>query len=211
MSDDEPPPLEDMTEYLSAKGIEIPVKSRPMPEAPKPQALIKPSGPPPPIAGMKKGFFNQAPRKKAEKAKAEEIITVKAPVKKESPLVLKEVQEVMKYTNENTSEWLNPVLMQRFAEHPFLAAGMSNPRLMNAVNELQKDPSLATTKYKYDQEVQTFFTEFSKIMADHFGRLAETKQKTFEDDEEVKLIMEDKKVARIIMRMQKGKPVDFHE
>lgn len=201
MSDDEPPPLEDMTEFLASKGIEVPVKTRPMPEAAKVEVAAKPA---PFAAGMKKGFFNQPVRKKKE------IVEVK-PVKKENPLVLKEVQEAMKYTNENTSEWLNPTLMQRFAEHPFLAAGMSNPRLMEAVNELQKDPSLATTKYKYDQEVQSFFTEFSKIMADHFGRLAENKQKTFENDAEVKNILEDPQVQKVIAKMQNGKPVDFHQ
>ena len=211
MSDEEPPPLEDMTDFLKTKGIEIPVKSRPLqstqrapePEKPAPLETFAP--------GIKKGFFSQQPKKKKQIPSPPEIPVIKPQVKKENPLVLKEVQEVMQYTNQHTEEWLTPTLLQRLAEHPFLAKGMSNPRLMEAVNELQKNPSLATTKYKYDQEVQVFFTEFSKIMADHFGKLAETKQKSFENDEEVQKIMEDKKVAKIIKAIQKGIPVDFHQ
>lgn len=208
MSDDEPPPLEDMTEFLTAKGVEIPVKFKPLPvpEPVKIEEQKKESFAP----GIKKGFFNQPAKKPKPVKKTEEIVTVRPKQKQENPLVLKEVQDAMKYTSQNTDEWLNSTLMQRIAEHPFLAAGMKNPRLMEAVNELQKNPSLATTKYKHDQEVQNFFTEFSKIMADHFGRLAESKQKSFEADDEVQEIMKDQDVADVIRKLQAGKQVDFH-
>jgi hypothetical protein len=207
MSDDEPPPLEDMKDYLISKGLEIPVQSRPVP----PPAKVSEASQPAPFApGMKKGFFNQSkPSKKP--VKKEELVTIKPTKAKENPLVLKEVQEVMQYTNQHTEEWLTPELIQRLAQHPFLAAGMTNPRLMSAVTELQKDPSLAATKYKYDQEVQIFFNEFSKVMADHFGRLADKKQKSFDGDEEVAEILKDRNVSKVLKALQKGKPVDFHQ
>jgi hypothetical protein len=212
MSDDEPPPLEDMSSYLAAKGIEIPIKSKPLEEAKKlPEPVQKAPEKSTFAPGIKKGFFNQGPKQPRKKPEPkEEIITIKPQQKKENPLVLKDVQQAMQYTNENTNEWLTPELLQRLVEHPFLAKGLSDQRLMKAVDELQKDPSLATTKYKHDQEVQVFFTEFSKIMADHFGRIAETKQKTYQDDPEVKAILQDPEVERVLKALQKGKPLDFH-
>ena len=217
MSDDEPPPLEDMSEYLAARGVTVKTESKPVPAAPMVQPISEESKKPEKFApGIKKGFFNQPPKSSTKSiktpAKSEpEVIEIKKPSNPpQSPLVLKEVQQAMNYTTQNTTEWLTPVLLQRLAEHPFLAQGLSNPRIMAAVTELQKDPSLASTKYKSDQEVQVFFTEFSKIMADHFGRLAETKQKTFQDDPEVKSILEDEQVVKLLKAMQKGKPIDFH-
>lgn len=211
MSDDEPPPLEDMTEYLAARGIKPEEKSKPI-EVVK-EVKVEEKKVEKFASGIKKGFFNQAPKqaKKVVKKVEPEIVEIKKTNKpQENPLVLKEVQQAMNYTTQNTQEWLTPELLQRIAEHPFLAKGMSDPRLMAAVNELQKDASLATTKYKHDQEVQVFFTEFSKIMADHFGRIAQDKQKTFEDDPEVKSILEDEQVVALLKAMQSGKPVDFH-
>jgi hypothetical protein len=219
MSDDEPPPLEDMSEYLQSRGFQQVPESRPLPAAPS-NPVPSTSNPVPSTSSkssfapsLKKGFFNQSSKSKAPSTvqKKSEIIEIKKPSKPaENPLVLKDVQQAMNYTTQNTSEWMTPELLQRLAEHPFLAQGLSNMRIMSAVTELQKDPSLASTKYKHDQEVQVFFTEFSKIMADHFGRLAETKQKTFEDDPEVKSILQDEQVVKLLKAMQKGKPVDFH-
>lgn len=212
MSDDEPPPLEDMTEYLAARGIRAEEKSKPV-EVVVRDVKVEENKQEKFAPGIKKGFFNQAPKqvRKVVKKDEPEIVTIKKNNKPpENPLVLKEVQQAMNYTTQNTQEWLTPELLQRIAEHPFLATGMSNPRLMSAVNELQKDASLAGTKYKHDQEVQVFFTEFSKIMADHFGRMAENKQKTFEDDPEIKNILEDPQVASLLKAMQGGKPIDFH-
>jgi hypothetical protein len=112
MSDDEPPPLEDMKDYLLAKGVEIPVQSRPLPQAKNSEKVEKIEKPKPFASGIKKGFFNTSQNTKKtpkpenhkkEDTKTEEIITIK-PKKPENPLVLKEVQEVMQYTNNHTEE-----------------------------------------------------------------------------------------------------------
>lgn len=164
-----------MTEYLIQKGkYSLPEESKPI------QPLTQPVYDTPIVsakkekfgAGLKKGFFDTKPKAKAT-PKVAEIPTIKANKIKQEPLVIPEVQEAMQYLNQNTEAWLTPKLLEQFANNPNLAKGLVNPRLMNAVEELKKDPQLAKTKYRYDTEVQEFYIEFSKIMAGHFGSLAQ--------------------------------------
>ena len=95
-----------------------------------------------------------------------------------------------------------------------LASGMTNPRLMQAVDELRKNPKEAHAKYRNDPEVQAFFAEFSKTMGNHFGELGRNKQeefeKTIEEDPEIQEILKDARVRELIEDMKQGKPIDFH-
>lgn len=146
---------------------------------------------------------------------ARRISTVKPKSARANPLVLSEVQEAMNFTTENSSEWLNNDLLSVISEHPLLAHGMTNPRLMQAVEELKRDPKLATSKYRDDQEVQAFFAEFSKTMASHFERLGRTKEdeiaQKIRDSPELQEILQDKEVQGLLQNLREGKGVDFHE
>mmetsp|Transcript_12703 Transcript_12703/g.12823 ORF Transcript_12703/g.12823 Transcript_12703/m.12823 type:complete len:175 (-) Transcript_12703:26-550(-) len=174
-----------MTDYLIQRGKYIPPEevkaSQPPPPPPvqEPQPIVKP----PPKKekfgdGLKKGFFDNPPKPKTKtQPKVEEITTLKAKKTKESPLVIPEVQQAMHYLNTNTESWLTPNLLEQFAGNPLLARGLTNPRIMGAVEELKANPNLAKTKYQNDMEVQEFYREFSRIMASHFGNLAQTQGK----------------------------------
>ena len=208
MSDEEPPPLEDMTEYLKSKGYEIPHSTPHSTPQSTPQSTSQ-NPPKKQTPAFKKGFLNQ-PRK----PKPKEIPTIK-PKPQKDPLVFEEVKQAMQYTTSNTQEWLTPELLQKLASHPLLAKGLTDPRFMQAVEELKTNPSLANSKYKDDHEVKAFFSEFSKVMAEHFGNVAETKQKEAQQlsdqDPQVQSVLQDKGVQKLIKAMQKGKPIDFHE
>lgn len=207
-----------MTDYLSTIRQPEPPQPAPKP-TPKPipkstEEVKKPSG----GTVIKKGFFNQ-PAVKKSKPK-QNIATIKPKNSQENPLIFPEVQEAMQYTNmmQNGNihlEWLNDDLLKQLTENPKLAQGMTNPRLMNAVDELKKNPNLAKTKYAYDPEVQEFFVEFSKLMAGHFGTLAEKKQKESKSieqtDPEVREIMKDRDVKRLLKMLKRGQPIEFNE
>ena len=45
-------------------------------------------------------------------------------------------------------EWLTPDLLAKVAGSPILQSGISNPRFMAAIAELQKDPRAALQKFK---------------------------------------------------------------
>ena len=45
-------------------------------------------------------------------------------------------------------EWLTPDLLARISGNPALQSGMSNPRFMAAIAELQKDPRAALRRFK---------------------------------------------------------------
>lgn len=203
-----------MTEYLAARKPPEPPKPAPKPIAvTKPEEKKQSTG-----SGIKKGFFNQ-PAVKKSKPK-ENVTTIKPKNPAENTLVFPEVQEAMQYTNMMQKgniylEWLNEDLLQRLTQNPKLAQGMTNPRLMHAVDELRQNPGLAKSKYANDAEVQEFFVEFSKLMAGHFGNLAEKKQQEStsiqQTDPEVREIMKDKDVKRLIKRLQSGQPIELNE
>lgn len=219
-SDEEPPPLEDMSQYL-------PTKPQPAPIAPVVERNIpvKPAKPPPKDdssfgQGLKKGFFSSKPAPKPAPKSSPippptEIIDVRPTHPKTSGLVLSEVQQVMQYTEECQQEWLTPDLLQRFAQNPVLARGFMNPRCMAAVEEMRTNPRAATEKYGKDPELMEFLRAFAGLMAEQFGEIGKKKQEEAEmkanTDPEVQALLQDRGVKKVIRRMQKGKPVDLHE
>ena len=44
--------------------------------------------------------------------------------------------------------WMTPALLQRIMEDPVLLKGMSNPRFASALEELQRDPAAAASRYE---------------------------------------------------------------
>ena len=220
-SDEEPPPLEDMSQYLPTRpqpAATAPVVQRniPVPTATPPTKPDSSFG-----QGLKKGFFTSKPAPKpsisapSPKPPPSEIIDVRPSQSKTSGLVLSEVQQAMQYTEERQQEWLTPELLQQFAQNPVLARGFTNPRCMAAVEEMRTNPKLAGEKYGNDPEMMEFMRAFAGLMADHFGSIGKKKQEEAEmkanSDQEVQALLQDKGVKRIIKRMQKGKPVDLHE
>mmetsp|Transcript_32681 Transcript_32681/g.56825 ORF Transcript_32681/g.56825 Transcript_32681/m.56825 type:complete len:322 (+) Transcript_32681:1316-2281(+) len=206
--DEEPPPLEDMSEFLAKRHI--------VEEAPK-AVIVQPQAVPaakPKASGLKKGFFNAAPKPKAKVKKQPEIPLIKAKQQR-NPLELPDVQAAMQYTETNQSEWLSPALMEKIASNPTLTAGFSNPVCMQAIQEFQKDPARAKARYASDAVVTTFLVEFAKLMAGHFGTLAEEKKtdldRKIEADPELQVLMQDKDVQHLLRTLQSGVQVELHE
>ena len=172
--------------------------------------------------GLKKGFFNTQPKKKVTKKKkkkddesdvameittdaakkldkkaAEEMPYIRKKTSTENPLDslrFPEVQQAMKNTMENKSQWMTPNLLERFAKNPKLALGLQNPRFVKAMEELQKDPQAAMDKYKDDEALQDFLQEFMGLMGDHMVNLGEDlKEKEEREKKEAEKEMERKK------------------
>lgn len=209
--EEEPPPLEDMSEYLAKRNV--------VQDAPK--AVIKPTEQPPMSkpkeSGLKKGFFS-APKTKPKK-KAQAITLIKPQLKK-NPLELPEVQAAMQYTEMNQSgmiylEWLSPALMEKIATNPTLTAGFTNPSCMQAIEMFRTDPISAKARYSSDPVVTGFLVEFSKLMAGHFGGMAEEKKsdldRKIESDPELQELMQDKDVIYLLKALQSGMQLELHE
>merc|ERR1712110_804318 len=76
------------------------------------------------------------------------------------------------------NSWVTPQLMQALQSRPDLTKGLSNPRIQEAMQLMQTDPTAAKKKYENDPEVTSFLMQFSQIMATHFEVLEKEKGKT---------------------------------
>jgi hypothetical protein len=132
------------------------------------------------LGGMKKGFFDAKPKpkdkkeKKDPKAEAVPFIEPKA-----NKYELPEVKEAMQGHTDwlkqtDPKQWMTPQLMAAIMMKPNIAAGMSDPRVMEALDLMQKDPTAAQQKYKDDKKVMDFLKEFSELMATHFDGMAKS-------------------------------------
>jgi len=93
-----------------------------------------------------------------------------------SPLVLDDVQAAM--MGEGASgllreekKWNNDGLMERIKNSPRMQAGLSNPRYLQAIEDMKKDPAAAQAKYKGQKDIEDFITEFAGIMGEHFSEV----------------------------------------
>merc|ERR1711924_307859 len=113
--------------------------------------------------------------------------------------------------------------------------GLSNPRIMEAFELMQKDSAAAKKKYENDKEVTDFLMEFSKLMATHFEVLGKEEEKTTSKPQatyqnpqgqsvqvdprqaqiiqnpEVEKALKDPEVQQIIAEMQRGRPLEMRE
>lgn len=205
--------------------------------------------------GLKKGFFGNDKKKEPKKKSSDndkQIVkkseTTKPP-EEEIPFItgsgadwkqskldslkLPEVQAALKQQTEKMKtdqSWCTPQLMQALASRPDLMKGLSNPRVMEAFELMQKDAAAAKKKYENDKEVTDFLMEFSKLMATHFevlGKEEETSkpQATYQTPQgqtvqgqpqilqnpEVEKTLKDPEVQQIIAEMQRGRPLEMRE
>jgi hypothetical protein len=100
-------------------------------------------------------------------------------------LRMDDVQQAMKATMDNQSQWMTPELMMRMASNPKLAMGLANPRCMQAMQDFQTNPKMAQEKYKDDAMVNTFMTEFMGLMGDHMQKMGEKEARNKEINEKV--------------------------
>jgi hypothetical protein len=63
-------------------------------------------------------------------------------------------------------------LKDRIASNKVLAAGLSNPKCLAAIDLMQKNPKEAKKRFESDVEVTLFIQEFGKMMSEHFNSLA---------------------------------------
>ena len=96
--------------------------------------------------------------------------------KNSDPLRLPEVQAAMSSRlQSNASEWATPDLLDSISKrHPNLASGISNPRYMHALREMQANPKQTLDRLKSsDPEIFAWLTEFCGVMGEHFCKLGE--------------------------------------
>jgi len=123
----------------------------------------------------------------------------------QSSLRFDEVQNAMKSTVENQSQWMTPDFLERVAKNPKLAMAMTNPRCMQAMQEFQTDPTGAAEKYKDDEMVNTFMQEFMGMMGDQMHKLGEKEksnkiinERAAKEEAMKKVKKEDPDVARVL-------------
>lgn len=164
---------------------------------------------------FKRGFFNKPAKKTAAQKEGKEEKPVKKDVldlstsvggqgkpDKDASLKFPEVQESIKNTLSDSSNWMTPELAQAFASRPDLLSGMSNPKVQDAMALMSSNPKQAQEKYGNDKEVQSYMQEFSRIMGTHFMELAK-KQEKGEKIEGMKVGGQETKTAPVI---EKPKP-----
>lgn len=147
--------------------------------------------------GLKKGFLSSAkPAKKkapaassrpsvggAERAavqgEAEDVPYIgfaggDAESARKESLKLPEVQAAIRQGSEmlqKDQSWITPQLMAAMQTRPDLLAGLSNPRMQQAMQLMQSDPLEAKRRFGNDPEVTKFLQDFSSLMATHFDVL----------------------------------------
>lgn len=157
------------------------------------------------FGGMKKGFLFGATKKSAKPSRSpskvagnEEIISPKNN-HAQNPLVLDEVQEVMKQNVISDKSWLTDNLLSQINSNEKLSKQLTDPRISKAVSWMQKDPKAAMEYYKDDIEVQNFFKEFYGILGHHFTDLSAKQDATGETSTKSKLDAEDEKAVQKIL------------
>ncbi|GMH54556.1 hypothetical protein TrRE_jg13192, partial [Triparma retinervis] len=110
-------------------------------------------------------------------------LTSRPPSSKSSdPLVLDEVQRALgsdpaSMLNQSASQWATPSLTSKIMSNPRLAMGMSNPRFLQAIEDMKRDPEGAKRKYKGKKEIEDFIKEFMGVMGQHFTEMGEQEAK----------------------------------
>ncbi|CAE8635013.1 unnamed protein product [Polarella glacialis] len=139
--------------------------------------------------GLKKGFFSNAkaskkpaavvPKFEPEPRKAEEIPYITgvgdAKAMKMQGLQMPEVQQALKQNMkklESDQSWVTPQLMNALQSRPDLLKGLSDPKIQEAMQMMQKDPDAAKQMYSNDPDVTAFLKDFSALMATHFDVLS---------------------------------------
>eukprot|EP00164_Ancoracysta_twista_P003921 GFYU01005257.1.p1 GENE.GFYU01005257.1~~GFYU01005257.1.p1 ORF type:complete len:198 (+),score=59.77 GFYU01005257.1:36-629(+) len=191
MSDDEPPPLEDMEEYLNqretfrqrqAQKVEEPRQAsnatgaapEPVKVQPKPKPKKKDDGF---GSGFKKGFLGGGSSSKSKPASSSskkeeprEEIPVFKPKMKDDDSVMNDLKNI-KLDKENPPTWMQPNedLMKDVVGDNMLLSAMNNPRVMKAIDEISKDPN-AANKYKDDKEVMECLTKMMGLFGKQFEK-----------------------------------------
>eukprot|EP00347_Sterkiella_histriomuscorum_P016908 403351390 len=182
------------------------------------------------FGGMKGGFLNAKPKNTQNQQKPqqpvikEDLTHIKAKPKEEQ-LKFQEVQDAMTSTLEKKKdEWMNPEFFQKLSQNPILLKAFTNPQYMAAMSEFGKNPQETMQKYGGNPEFRTILEEFSKMMGQHFEDLGDKKQKEEEEkiqndpvmqiinnDEQVKTILADPKVKKVLDHLRFNGALDLHE
>ncbi len=231
VNDDDIPDLDDMTEELNNirlkqgtlktntdNEIKVEYNNSPI-EVKKHEPVKKKEG-----GLFKKGFLlrgekkEEIPPKKEMKNDIVDLTHLK-PKTKEETLVLDDVQKNMTTKNiladtlNKKDEWLNQELIMKIAKSPNLLKYFMDPRFQEVIALMQKDPQRAKDLYGGNPEFNTFFKEFSSVMAEHFNKLSEKKQipLSYNADPEINAILNDSKVKPILERMKNEGKIDILE
>lgn len=138
-----------------------------------------------------------------------------------------------------SASWMTPDLMQQIAAKPILRKAFTDPRCQAAMTEMQTDPKAAMAKYADVPEIRQFLQEFMALMGAHFTKLGEVQEKeraaaaaeaatpaiapaksaevkkaeeAVADamaNPEVKAILEEPAIQKLLQQMQSGVPLEL--
>lgn len=152
--------------------------------------------------GFKKGFFGGegkaiAPKSNSSSSSSsssrtkpnppeEEILTIRPTLKPSTTskaMVLEEVQSAMReedhalLNNLKAGEWVTPDLTKIMMSNDILCKGLKNPKCLQAIELMQKNPKEAQKKFAGDPDVDVFMREFGRVMAQHFESIGNSQAK----------------------------------
>lgn len=128
-----------------------------------------------------------------------------------------------------SASWMTPELLQKIAAKPILRKAFTDPRCQAAMAEMQTDPQAAMRKYADVAEMREFLQAYMKLMGEHFSQLAEKQEAeraaaappaTPEErkaqeaaqkamaDPEVRAIVQEPAVQKLLENMQRGVPFE---
>jgi tetratricopeptide (TPR) repeat protein len=96
-----------------------------------------------------------------------------------SGFVFDEVQDAMRASSGlagRKDEWLTPDLLTLFASNPILMRGMAKPEYKEAIDMMSSDPAGAMKRYGNDPELTAFLRAFAGAMGDHFSKIADMQE-----------------------------------
>lgn len=160
MIDDEfPPPLEDMSAFLSTRtASKFSTVSSPMSQEAK---ISKPKGE---FTGLKKGFFDSKPSKKVS-----DITVLKPKNPSKNPLVLDDVQRNIPPSN----NWITADILEEIEKSPVLSKAFQDPMFTTAISEMASNASDALKKYQKERpDLILALKEFSKLMGNQLSNVA---------------------------------------
>ncbi|QDZ26102.1 hypothetical protein HOP50_20g86690 [Chloropicon primus] len=188
--DEAPPPLDDVSKELSKLGVKDGAyAAKPAARAASKAAPVK--------QGMRRGFFD-APRKKPQqqekkkKKKKDGMVEIKAwkgggdlggqgsqtKVPEWMKIDPNSDQAKLMQMKEKVADAMKPTadMMQNVMQNPDLMKGFDNPEVMQAVNDIAKNPE-NIKKYQNNPQVMAFYQSMAGTMAKRFEQLAEDEER----------------------------------
>ena len=122
----------------------------------------------------------------------------------QTSLLLPEVQEaISNHLLASSHEWATADLIESISKnHPKLAAGLSNPKYIAALQAMQTHPKETMERLKKDHpDIFEFLQDFCGMIGDHFVKLGEKQENQQQEKRQEELNQNDRKAMAIVREM----------